>query len=449
MTSETNAEITALSVGDPQLGGDDITDSESTSAVPRSSNWWQKATSVSYETVAKTDQEALDKASRLRRRCVLTGESRSVEMAHLIRKSTKPPSYGWALVPEEETVKDIANKIVAEQKSRRSRRDTGPWPDYRGSGWFPIRRSGWTYRFLPLALISGGDEPVISRKKFADDMSSDLNIYDHYLPPYDNFPTLRLHVHPYAVILNAYPKIRQWMKDEASLPPESISGYFVQIQFIHDALTELFNKRQSSGLSDHLPQSTSGGSGANTEASTPSVRKSKRNQRPTAAPGTHQDMGTSRLGSGAQDSFDDLFDGSNGNSERLWDASDEFSHKSRTVSTSNHCHNSPKNVIPASAFDVSSLALDKWEIAGWVAGVARACGPDAPLEPEVDSSPEMEQYASEPARPPPTLDWHNWKSEFAPWWVLLPERKERGVLSSNDWVEIRNRPPLTRRLESL
>lgn len=484
MASQTNAEITALPVGDLQLGGDNITDSDPMSMVPRSNNWWLQATSASRKTVTKADQEALEKASRLGRRCVLTGESRSVEMAHLIRKATKSghikalqysfgrkinlnsrwfniylradwhhsfdnDSCGWTLVPEGETVKEIANKINAEQKSRRSRLEKGPWPDYRGSGWFPIRKSGWDYHFLPLALASDGDQCVISRKKFANDMSSDLNIYDHYLPPYDNLPKLRLHVHPYAVILNAYPKIRKWMEEERSLLPEPISGYFIQIEFVYTTLTDLFKQHQSSGLSGYLPPSTSGGSDANTEASTPSVRKSQRHQPPTAAPGTRQDMGSSHSGSGAQDSFDDLFDGSKSDSERLWNASDKLSHKSLTASTSNHSHTPPKNIIPASVFDVSSLALDKGEITGWVASVARACGSDAPLEPEVDSSSEMERYASEPARPPPTLDWHDWKSEFAPWWVLLPERKERGVLSSNDWVEVRNRPPLTRRLESL
>ncbi|CAE6442909.1 unnamed protein product [Rhizoctonia solani] len=408
MASQTNAEITALSVGDLQLGEDNITDRDSDpmSTVPRSNNWWLQATSASHKTVTKADQEALEKASRLGRRCVLTGESRSVEMVHLIRKATK------------------------------------------SGHWFPIRKSGWDYHFLPLALASDGDQCVISRKKFANDMSSDLNIYDHYLPPYDNLPKLRLHVHPYAVILNAYPKIRKWMEDERSLLPEPVSGYFIQIEFVYTTLTDLFKQHQSSGLSGYLLPSTSGGSDANTEASTPSVRKSQRHQPPTAAPGTRQDMGSSHSGSGAQDSFDDLFDGSKSDSERLWNASDKLSHKSLTASTSNHSHTPPKNIIPASVFDVSPLALDKAEITGWVAGVAHACGSDAPLEPGVDSSSEMEQYASEPARPPPTLDWHDWKSEFAPWWVLLPKRKERGVLSSNDWVEIRNRPPLTRRLES-
>ncbi|CAE6425981.1 unnamed protein product [Rhizoctonia solani] len=82
-------------------------------------------------------------------------------------------------------------------------------------------------------------------------------------------------------------------------------------------------------------------------------------------------------------------------------------------------------------------------VAKWIDKVECACGQNVKVGPGNHSSPDLKQYAA--ASLQSQLSSYD---GLVPWSVPLPDLKERGVLSSNDQVEIANLPPLTRKLGS-
>jgi hypothetical protein len=150
--------------------------------------------------------------------------------------------------------------------------------------------------------------------------------------------------------------------------------------------------------------------------------------------------------------------GNSGNNEcdELFDAAHEDSRLSLSASTPNGsvrgCDDVP---LPSSSGDglpdtqgktaeaEQTVRLPK-DLLDWIRGV-EFWHERQELAAVAHHSPDLQRYADEKARTPPTHDWHTWTSEYAPWYVLLP--KNRSVLSSNDWVEVKNYRPLTRPLD--
>ncbi|QRW26215.1 hypothetical protein RhiXN_11876 [Rhizoctonia solani] len=114
---------------------------------------------------------------------------------HLAFDNKKNP--GWVLVPLEADVQQIISKIDALKQDRESRGNCGPWPDFWSREWFPVKKSGYTYEFMPL-FVANKDIAIMRYEWDQAEPRQDL-----YYPPFSDFPLLKSHVHPYAVIFNA------------------------------------------------------------------------------------------------------------------------------------------------------------------------------------------------------------------------------------------------------
>ncbi|CUA73507.1 Bifunctional uridylyltransferase/uridylyl-removing enzyme [Rhizoctonia solani] len=418
-------------------------------------NWWESAVSASHCSVITSERDSLTQVSPLGKRCVITGRAGSVVLTHLIAKCTNAEqikkyqfTFGhkldmnsrWfciylfldlhhlfdtrkcALIPTPAVITRIANKLRDEKARRAQLGIQGPWPDYRQAGWFPITKAGIDCHFILLGI-----HDAIFRHRNLDDPSAAPRDFRQFNPPsFEGFPTLRLSAHPYAMILNAAPKLEKYLKTRP-LPFPADSSY-EEIRFIYDTL-----KRPpeipdtSSDGSTQLEQGPSHGSNAGTESGISDILS---RLRPWNKSCNANQSTSSHQGSTQQDKYNNLVEA----------VSDGPANTSR-----NSCFSdtTPDHLNGRVFMDFKHQAVAKW-----ITEVERACGQNVAVGPENHSSPDLERYAAEPARAPPTVDWHDCKSEFAPWWVLLPELEERGVLSSNDWVEIANLPPLTRKLDS-
>ncbi|CAE6531585.1 unnamed protein product [Rhizoctonia solani] len=440
-------------------------------------NWWESAVSASHCSVITSERDSLTQVSPLGKRCVMTGQAGSVVLTHLIAKCTNAEqikkyqftfgrkldmnsrwfciylvlnlhhlfdkgSRKWALIPTPAIITRIANKL-RDEKARRAQLDIqGPWPDYRQADvgilscsiklncthgelftqWFPVTKAGFDCHFIPLGI-----DDAIQRYRNPNDPSVALWAVDQFNPPsFEGFPTLRLSAHPYAMILNAAPKLEKSLKT-GPLPSPADSSY-EEIQFIYDTL-----KRPpeipdtSSDGSTHLEQGPSHGSNAGTESGISDILS---RLRPWNKSCNANQSTSSHQGSTQQDKYNSLF-------EAVCDGPRNTSRNSCFSDTT------PDHLNGRVFMDFKHEGVAKW-----ITEVERACGRNVAVGPGNHSSPGLEHYAAEAARAPPTVDWHDCKSEFAPWWVLLPDLKERGVLSSNDRVEIANLPALTRKLNS-
>jgi hypothetical protein len=97
-------------------------------------------------------------------------------------------------------------------------------------------------------------------------------------------------------------------------------------------------------------------------------------------------------------------------------------------------------ISPAKGEEPMQLPKTLYE---WILGVEAAREQNQLVDVNSCSS-DLELYSVEKARAPPTEDWHSYTGYYERWFLLLPN--ERGILSSNDWVQIKNYLPLTRTL---
>ncbi|CAE7119923.1 unnamed protein product [Rhizoctonia solani] len=420
-----------------QLPADSASDTRPASAGHQSvdSQWWKSVMSINNRTVATADRKALLDASLFGKRCLITGAeipSSAIQMVHLIPKSTSDSrlqklqyafgtklnlnepwntlflrsdihagfnAAGWALVPVAEETARIVKMLKVEMDYRQEAGIRGPWPDFQSEEWFPAQPNGYKYHFVPLTM-EDQRVPILRYDwtKVADGHPTE-QAYHSYHPPYTDFPLLTSHVHPYAAIVNAVPKLL------AHHFPDEIKPQFAQMLSICEILVDL----------DDMPGS------------------------PVPSTQTH---GSDSCWSSSHDNHSDQ---ELDRSDAIWEEQDNGG----TLSTPNGSihvqHNSQKN-LPALA-STSPMRLGWNTVDEWVSSVKFARQQNELVTPEDDSLEKTQQYAAEVARSPPTYDWHEWTSEYAPWWVILPKGRERKYISSNDWAEIETRLSLTRRID--
>ncbi|QRV97788.1 hypothetical protein RhiJN_25807 [Ceratobasidium sp. AG-Ba] len=264
--------------------------------------------------------------------------------------------------------------------------------------------------------------------------------------PYGNFPDLRSHVHPYAAIINAVPKLGDNMTRLPSIPEFVNTSYYFDLLHIYGRLTEAYRgEEDAEALVSQQHDSSTPPPASNASRS----RGTRSSSRIAAAslPQNHPEPSAAhtRVDSTEQDDFDDLLDACD--CRPLNASSTASTRPSLSISTPDGSvlrDEGPNHTDPP--LTTAHIPCARQDVVGWVAGVEQARQQNYLMDPENDESPEAIKYAEEPARATPTHDWHHWTSEFAPWWMVLPEPPERGIISSNNWTEIRNRPPLTRRL---
>ncbi|CAE6531640.1 unnamed protein product [Rhizoctonia solani] len=206
--------------------------------------------------VPLAERNLLTQVSPFGNRCVLTGQDESVKLAHLIEKCTKIRRYQftfgrklnlnshwffvslasnlhhqfdtwkYAFIPTPALITRIANRLRDEKARRLQLGIQGPWPDYRQAGWFPITKAGIDYYFIPLGIHG-----TIFRHRDLGDPSANSEDFQQLDAPFEGFPTLRLSAHPYAMVLNAYPKLKKYLKT-GPLPSPADSSY-QDIKFIY------------------------------------------------------------------------------------------------------------------------------------------------------------------------------------------------------------------------
>ncbi|EUC57558.1 hypothetical protein RSOL_225190 [Rhizoctonia solani AG-3 Rhs1AP] len=474
MASEpTTAATTAIT---PMSNSTQIIDSlDGRNTQTQSQSWWLSGGSAAGRAVSMGERDDAAAASVHGRRCVLTGSRDGVELCHLLAKSMSKAavcdlqySFGrklninsrwfllhvvsqfhhsfdngcnWALIPEPSTITSIAEKMRAENERRLQLSITGPWPDYRQRDWFPITGAGFACHLIPLG-IANPEADSIYRRRDMDDPDAPPRATQQFDPPsYEGFPTLRLHVHPYALIVNAQPKLEIYLQTW-ELPAPANSSYD-NIKYIYDILTKSAQQVRALTSRQRVDSRGSRGSrGSTTHPASARYHLRSREQSQSASQTTH-----SHPGSALQDNYDDSVDSLDSNPDGPQDSLGMNSHNSFSDLTSDHRDLLESKAHCSSSLHPSSMVLEQKGVTEWVASVEYARGQNVLVEPQDDSSPETSKYTTEPARTSPTLDWHGWESAFAPWTIPLPEYKERGVLSSNDWVEIKNLPPLPRRLD--
>ncbi|CAE6442602.1 unnamed protein product [Rhizoctonia solani] len=232
----------------------------------------------------------------------------------------------------------IGDKLRGEKERRLRLGIKGPWPDYRQPS-FPTTTAGFTYHFILLGFACEDAGPIYRRKDLDDPNAGPWDSQQYYPPSFAGFPTLNLHVHPYAAILNVFPKLEKHLKTR-ELPPPADSSY-EEIKFIYDTLTNPFE-----------------------------------DSKPNTLPGSN-----ATIMNGARGGLDMA------------------------------SHDSLSGLPPHPDVLLKGVAE-------WIACVEHARGQNlnALVGLEDDSSFETAQYTTEPTRAPPALDWHEWKSKFAPWW---------------------------------
>ncbi|QRV74609.1 hypothetical protein RhiJN_02624 [Ceratobasidium sp. AG-Ba] len=473
MTSQIETRSASVTTSTP----DDVSDSLEAGSLG-SPNWWRQARSVSQRTVTEEERSAVVKTSLGGRCCLITREEHprgAIEMSHLIPKKTQKKEIaelqyafgrkldlngrwfnlylradihasfdhstdpGWILLPTRELMTEIDEKITKLLAYRRRKGITGPWPDFRSRDWFPTKRTGYEYEFVPLSMAE--HNVVICRRDGQGQTPHTL----HY-PPYLGLRLLRCHVHPYAVIVNVGKKLaNKQLPPTPDFPPDRR----YEVLNIYTALIEAHKVADNELLSipeGRSQQSFSSGTGTiasdsatGTHADPP--RRSPRisNNDPSAQ--------TPRANDDPLRDFDDSIDNSDGELHEPANDFSSFSQDSLSVSTPNGS---------TSGTDKNSFFRDRCssvhtsmyqDCIEWAAEVELARQQGELVDPPDETSPNTRMYRLESSRSPPTENWHSWTSEFAPWWVVLPEPKDRGVVSSNDWAEIENFPSLVRKLD--
>ncbi|KAF8707669.1 hypothetical protein RHS03_03499, partial [Rhizoctonia solani] len=471
-TTETPIRITDDDIVDSDPGIEDL-----------SVDWWRHAHSVNNATVRAEEYNAVESVSLHGRRCLITGEtapSIAIIIASDLAVQVGPPSIrprsqdkskqslvqslssdihcsfdaapsGWVLIPIEEDVRRIKGKILTLIDERRRESIDGPWPDFRSPDWFPARLSGYSYRFVPL-LLNTKKVPVVRRQW--QTITTGHPVRDLHYPPYPNFPLLRSHVHPYAVILNAVPKIEGHMEIPGEVLPIT-RELFSDLSLIYHALMDAW--KEAPPRTDQPEDSTSHRDPTSPISTRLMIARSSDHSvdhlsiQETSSSSTHPPASaTEESYTDEVDIYDNLSDDSEVESCDILNFRDAYSRASISFSIRGDSLHSG-SVEPAQSsrptYYTSLDIRERPDFAKWITGVETARQSDPLPEPQTDDSPESLSYRTEPARSPPTHDWHSWTSEFAPWWVVLPKRNNCGALSSNDWVEIRNLPPLTRKMD--
>lgn len=240
--------------------------------------------------------------------------------------------------------------------------------------------------------------------------------------------------------MNAYPKLRKYLGEL----PEDMVSLAGHLGLIYDIW--LWGEEAQS-VPDPVPQTTShetSQTGTLSEGSKadPSDLRNNAPAGTNDAPAGQNDP--THMASTGRDGYGELFGPPHEGLHSLVSIStpDEWIRfKGDATCTSALVHRSPSGQEGLSeAEEIVRLPKDMHH---WILGVEAARKRSALVN--VDNLHlDLEQYTQEKARAPPTDDWHSWTSEYAPWYVVLPE--DTGVLSSNDWVEVNNYPPLTRAL---
>ncbi|KAG8734703.1 hypothetical protein FRC10_011526, partial [Ceratobasidium sp. 414] len=203
---------------------------------------------------------------------------------------------GWALVPTQSVIDQIKQKMEAYQALREHESIKSPWPDF------------------------------------------EANI----------FPSLQSHVHPYAVILNAFPKIRAHT-NVVPLP----GGQIFDLQYIYNTLTTAW--KDAPQVSSTPRGATSRGSPSGTVASNSGSRRSGRLASTPAVPSNDpvQSPTYSHANTDEPGDFDDLFDTSDDDSE-FSDAPDASLQRPISISTHKgsipHCENTDRVLLPLLGF---------------------------------------------------------------------------------------------------
>ncbi|KAG8721214.1 hypothetical protein FRC08_014947 [Ceratobasidium sp. 394] len=438
--------------------------------------WWRNALSATGRSLNQTERNRVVQLAPAGKTCLVTrasGPEPAIECCHLIPKSTKlrqlkrlqytfgrPLSLksrwfclflradlhasfdlrnrpGWALIPVKETVVAIKEKMDQEMARRKTTNEVGPWPDFRSAEWFPARRDTYRYIFVPLYI---SDQVFIHRLK--DDPTAEPR-YQEYPWPYDDFPTLTSHVHPYAAILNAVPKI--WSCPRAMSTP-LLRDIMLDLTSIYSVLMLLYAENEpESTLSSGTPTPTHSETHSHhpppaaTRAPLPShadpeprhqTRSKTRGDTGSASSGSHGDPG-------GQQRMDPIFDTVSASSR---------SSLSISIPT---CSARPEGDLTQHR----PVSLPEWcltcepqTVADWVADVEKARRLNLLEEPS-QCLESVGRYTAEPARVLSIKDWHRLTSRYAQWWVPLPD--DGSVLSSNDWAESMGYPSLTRSVTCL
>lgn len=340
----------------------------------------------------------------------------------------------WALVPEKGLVENIRKAIQAERTHRQKNSITGPWPDLAVANW--SKTDGYDYTFVPLTLE---DEDIIitRRDKPMEDDPERFTLSIHHAP-YSNFPPLRCHVHPYAVIKDAYPKLDTHID---TLP--EIIEMMGNLRIIYKAWEKVEEEAAGrlhppSTISSRTTQTGAapGGSGAGPSASQSEERPGTNND--STGQGNPTPSGSN---SGEQGEDGELFDEDSCSLFSTLTSENSIPCQENTTSLPAPTYSFTK--VQAKLAEANQTVRLPKDFPEWILGVEVARQQNQLAE-VVDHSPDLEKYAAEEARAPPTDDWHSWKSEYALWYT--PPPKNKGTFSSNDWVEVKNYPPLARAL---
>ncbi|CAE6434116.1 unnamed protein product, partial [Rhizoctonia solani] len=369
------------------------------------SQWWRSVMSVNYRTMPTEDRKALLDTSLFGRRCLITGMEvpmSAIDMVHLIPKST---SYGrleklqytfgtklnlnepwnilflradihttfnaagWALVPVAEETTRIAKMLKAERGYRKEVDIWDPWPDFQSEERFPAQPNGYKYHFVPLTM-KDQDVPITRYDwtQVADGHPKE-QAHHTYHPPYTDFPLLTSHVHPYAAIVNAVPKLLEYRV------PDITEDQFTDLIFIYGVLADLLGEippPPESHVSDTCWSSSHDNHSDQELVRSDAIweEQDDGDDQPASDCGTFQHLDTSNAGSGG---------------------------KLPSPNGSIHVqHNSQKN--PPVLASNSPMRIGWNTVAEWVSSVKFARQQNEPVTPEDDSSKETQQYAAEVAR---------------------------------------------------
>ncbi|EUC56912.1 hypothetical protein RSOL_204920, partial [Rhizoctonia solani AG-3 Rhs1AP] len=256
----------------PMVNSMDVIDSQyGRSTRHRGQSSWSMCALAGDQSPTIGERNAARAASLHDQRCVLTGNRDCVKRFHLLPKSMtseevqnlqysfgrkldlnsrrfllcldsnfhhkfETNARGWALIPVPSIIVSIAQKMRAETERRLQLDIKGPWPDYRQRDWFPITRAGFAFQLIPLGLAHPASDPIY-RCMDLDNPNAHTRAHQRFDPPsFAGFPTLNLLVHPYVMILNAYPKLERHLQTQELPPPANTN--FDDLKFIYDILTK-------------------------------------------------------------------------------------------------------------------------------------------------------------------------------------------------------------------
>ncbi|CAE6405745.1 unnamed protein product, partial [Rhizoctonia solani] len=400
-------------------------------------DWWRSAESVALCSIATSEQDVLTRGKR----CLITGVPISVETVHLMAKCAKiheirklqyafgrkldinsrwfciyylhrlfdKGRYKWALIPTPDVITRIADKLVTEQERRLDLNIQGPWLDYRQADWFPITKAGIDCYFVPLGMADVPYYPFL-RLRSLDEPSAPPGFRQFDPPDFEGFPILRVRAHPYALILNAFPKLKARLRSNHALPP-IVADRYNKIDYIYYILTG----------APELEDDSEAANGSNATDICSRLRPHTPSWNTNQSTDSDED-------SAEQDDYNDLFETAyDDNKNMIVDPLLPDSTSERPGILLKEAGSALP--YPRPLF----VELKHQDVSKWAAGVERARGLDGLVELEGDLSPMTKQYAAEPGRAPPMVTWYERESKLGFWYAVLPDVKRRGVLSSNDW----------------